>query len=68
MVKAGEFPAPIRISAGAVAWPSSTIDQWIEDRIKASSREGLSEVYAIRPQPSSRPHSGHAKELVGAAR
>jgi len=29
----GEFPAPIRISAGAVAWPSSAIDQWISDRM-----------------------------------
>jgi prophage regulatory protein len=31
-VKAGTFPAPVRLSARAVAWRESEIDQWIAAR------------------------------------
>jgi prophage regulatory protein len=29
----GNFPAPVAISANAVAWPSNAIDKWIAARI-----------------------------------
>ncbi len=32
----GTFPAPIRLSAQAVGWLSHEIDDWIEQRIRAS--------------------------------
>lgn len=31
-----EFPAPLKIGRKAVRWPESSINGWIEDRIKAS--------------------------------
>lgn len=30
--KAGTFPAPVRLSARAVAWRESDIDRWISER------------------------------------
>ena len=32
-VKAGTFPAPVRLSARAVAWRESDIDRWISERM-----------------------------------
>ena len=32
-VKAGTFPAPVRLSARAVAWRESDIDRWISERV-----------------------------------
>lgn len=29
----GEFPAPIRISRGRVAWPAAQVDQWIAEKL-----------------------------------
>ncbi|HTF66942.1 MAG TPA: AlpA family transcriptional regulator [Edaphobacter sp.] len=31
-----EFPAPVNLGARAVAWIESEIDEWINDRVKAS--------------------------------
>jgi prophage regulatory protein len=31
-VKAGEFPAPISLSEGRIAWIEQEIDAWIEQR------------------------------------
>lgn len=31
-VKAGTFPAPVRIGARAVAWRVSEVEQWLEAR------------------------------------
>ena len=36
-VKAGTFPAPVRIGARAVAWRISEIEQWLEARPLASA-------------------------------
>ena len=36
-VKAGTFPAPVRIGARAVAWRISEVEQWLEARPLASS-------------------------------
>lgn len=38
-VKKGEFPPPVKLSRRAVCWPNSAIVQWIEDRIRAGTRE-----------------------------
>ncbi len=35
-VKAGTFPAPLRLSARAVAWKSEAIDRWINERTTAA--------------------------------
>jgi prophage regulatory protein len=37
-VKRGDFPAPVKLSRRAVCWPASSIDSWIADRIKGSSK------------------------------
>lgn len=37
LVRSGKFPRPVSLGGGrAVAWPSSEIDAWIADRIRAS--------------------------------
>ena len=36
-VKNKQFPAPTRIGARAVAWPSYEVDAWIRDKINARS-------------------------------
>lgn len=38
-VRAGSFPAPIRLTATAVAWRRTEIDAWIAARIEASSKQ-----------------------------
>ena len=35
-VKMGTFPAPVRLSARAVAWREEDIDRWITGRISAT--------------------------------
>jgi len=35
-VKAGTFPAPVRLSARAVGWRESDIFQWIESRTETT--------------------------------
>ena len=35
-----EFPAPVPLSARAVAWPEASIDAWIRERIAASAADG----------------------------
>lgn len=41
MIKAGEFPAPIQLTgARAVAWPSSSVDTWIQSRIASAKNRG----------------------------
>ncbi len=37
-IAAGTFPAPVRLTERAVAWPESSIDTWIASR--PSAREG----------------------------
>lgn len=38
LCKKGEFPAGVKLSARAVAWPLSSVESWIADRIRASTR------------------------------
>jgi prophage regulatory protein len=37
-VKAGTFPAPLKIGQRAAAWRLSEIEAWIADRIRASAK------------------------------
>ena len=37
-VKAGTFPAPVRLSARAVGFSEISIDRWISERIKAGGQ------------------------------
>ncbi|WP_276808019.1 helix-turn-helix transcriptional regulator [Castellaniella defragrans] len=36
MIGKGEFPAPIKMGARTVAWPSDQIDAWIAQRIQSA--------------------------------
>ena len=35
-VARGKFPAPVKLSERAVAWPSDAVSRWIDARIAAS--------------------------------
>ena len=37
-VRAGTFPAPIKLSRRTVCWPAAAIDAWITERIKAGAK------------------------------
>ena len=39
LVKRGELCPPVKLGARASAWPSSAIDAFIADRIRASQRK-----------------------------
>lgn len=41
-IKAGTFPAPVKLSAHAVGWRSSTIAAWIASREAAGVSTGVS--------------------------
>ena len=36
-VKAGTFPAPVRLSARAVGWREEDIDKWVSERVKVGA-------------------------------
>lgn len=38
-VKEGRFPAPVQLSARAVGWSSSSVQEWIRQRIGGSGVE-----------------------------
>lgn len=40
LIKRGSFPAPVKLGARASAWLQSSIDEWINARVAASSKEG----------------------------
>lgn len=37
MIAKGEFPAPIKISGRRVAWPETTVNNWIQSRIESAN-------------------------------
>lgn len=37
-IKGGKFPAPIKLGARAVAWPSGDIDTFVQQRIDESRK------------------------------
>lgn len=37
LMKAEQFPAPVKLSARAVAWRSDEIAAWVESRVKANT-------------------------------
>jgi len=32
-VRAGDFPAPVKISRNRIAWPESSVAQWMADKM-----------------------------------
>lgn len=36
LIASGDFPAPVRITAKAVAWPSNLVDAWIASRVSTA--------------------------------
>ena len=36
-VKAGTFPAPVRLSARAVGWREEDLDKWVSERVKVGA-------------------------------
>ena len=39
LVAADEFPKPIKLSSRSSGWIKSEIEEWLEERIKASRKE-----------------------------
>jgi prophage regulatory protein len=35
MISEGKFPRPVQLSARAVGWPDSEVDDWIQSKIAA---------------------------------
>lgn len=47
LMKRGEFPASVQVTARCVAWPESRVLQWVQDRISsATAPAGLASVGA----------------------
>jgi len=40
MMSRGEFPRPIQLTAKAVAWPESTIVDWLSSRCRSTGDRG----------------------------
>lgn len=49
MRQRGEFPAPIRLSRGAVGWRSSTVERWLNDREAEANDRGTLSPNTSRP-------------------
>ena len=45
----GTFPAPVKIGARAVAWPSNAIDRWIEGVMQGSSHDAVDRLLTDTP-------------------
>ncbi len=41
MMKSGEFPRPIQLSARAVGWMASDIDSWLQNRLEQTARRTI---------------------------
>jgi prophage regulatory protein len=39
LVKDGKFPAPVHLSARAIAWVESEVDSWCQDRVNERDAE-----------------------------
>src|SRR5262245_45848782 len=42
LIRAGEFPRPVALSPGLVAWPEDEVDHWVADRIAERDRGAVS--------------------------
>ena len=42
LISEGKFPAPVKLSERAIAWPSNEIDGWIAARIATRDDEATS--------------------------
>lgn len=39
LIRAGEFPTPVRLGANSVAWPAEQISAWVLEKINPSACE-----------------------------
>ncbi len=37
LVRAGDFPEPVRIGANSVAWSAERVNAWVHEKIKCSA-------------------------------
>lgn len=37
LIRAGEFPSPVRIGANSVAWPAERVNAWVHEKIDCSA-------------------------------
>src|SRR5262245_60307110 len=42
LIRAGEFPRPVVVSPGLVAWPEDEVDRWVAERIAERNRGAVS--------------------------
>jgi len=38
LIARGDFPAPVQLTAKAVAWPSDAVSAWVDARMTSSAR------------------------------
>lgn len=38
LIRAGEFPPPVRLGTNSVAWPADQVGSWIHEKIIAAHR------------------------------
>lgn len=41
LIRANQFPSPIKLSAGSSVWVQAEVEQWINDKINASKGGAL---------------------------
>lgn len=39
LIRAGQFPAPVRLGANSVAWSAEQVSAWVFDKLASSERE-----------------------------
>ncbi|TBU77176.1 helix-turn-helix transcriptional regulator [Phytopseudomonas daroniae] len=39
LIRAGEFPAPVRLGPNSVAWPAEHVSAWVCEKIESSAHE-----------------------------
>lgn len=64
LVKLGEFPAPVKLSESAIAWPGNEIDAWITARIAA--RDAARDAKAASKAAAERAPGAAAEQQGGA--
>lgn len=58
LIKAGRFPAPIKIGENRNAWPESEIDSWVEQRIVERDAPESVMTHVPAKKNSGRPNGG----------
>ncbi|MCY1462530.1 Prophage CP4-57 regulatory protein (AlpA) [compost metagenome] len=37
LIRSNQFPAPVRLGANSVAWPTEQVDAWVREKIELSA-------------------------------